>query len=624
VSPVKIGLLAASLWVCGIGAVSAAEPRPTHFHSHEEDLDDPRENSVILRQKARERVGWQDEKGKRDPVVRIKVLGINDFHGQLSAGRLVSGRPVGGAGVLASYLKSAAGSARDGHLIIHAGDHVGASPPASALLQDEPSIQFLNQLANRDCRYSDPRKSLHALAQAYFQPGCNVIGTLGNHEFDEGVSEALRLIGGGNHAKGPFLQSPYRGARFPYVISNVVRESNGQPLLAPYTVKIVKGIPIAVIGVVLKETPTIVTPSGVAGVDFLDEIQTINKYVNIVRSQGIRTIIVTIHQGIRQTPTYEGPTDADVGGLTGPIVDIVRGISSEVDLVVSGHAHGFTNALIPNASGKPLLVTQAFSASTAYGDIDLSISRKTRDVVEKSASIVTTWADEGPGLTPDADALALTNAAEQTVAPLVTRVVGAAPVAVPTTENAAGESPMGNLIADAQRVRTDADFAFMNPGGIRTSLDAGEVTWGELFAIQPFSNDLVSIDLTGAQVRTLLEQQWVGQTTPRILKTSGIWYRWQACPGYNPGAAPFCPQGGAPQVLEIRVGGPAGPVVDAAATYRVTVNSFMASGGDNYLVLPQGTNRVVGPVDLDALVDYVEEDLAGNVVASIEGRIERQ
>jgi 5'-nucleotidase len=623
----RVGVMATvALWMLSGQAISAPQSAVAHqhFHSNEEDLDDAREHSPALRAKARERVGWRDEKSKRDPIVHIKVLGFNDFHGQLSAGRLVGNRPVGGAAVLAAYLKAAGSSAEDGHLIIHAGDQVGASPPASALLQDEPSIQFLNQLANRDCYRVDPRKPFAPFVQAYFQPRCNVVGTLGNHEFDEGVTEMLRLIGGGNHPKGPFLQSPYRGARFPYVNSNVVYHKNGQPVLPPYTVKIVKGIPIAVIGAVLKETPTIVTPSGVAGVDFLDEAESINKYVNIVRKQGIRTIIVTIHQGLRQAPSYEGPTDPDVTGLSGPIVDIVRKLNGEVDLVVSGHAHGFTNALVPNGAGAPILLTQAFSASTAYDDIDLTISRRTGNVIEKSASIVTTYADEGPGLTPDADAAALTNAAEQSVAPLVNRVVGTAPAALTTVENAAGESTLGNLIADAQRVRTEADFAFMNPGGIRTNLDAGEVTWGDLFAIQPFFNDLVSMDLTGAQVRTLLEQQWVGQTNPRILKTSGLWYRWQACAGYNPSAVPFCPGGGTPQVVEIRVGGPSGALLDPAATYRVTVNSFMASGGDNYLILPSGANRVVGPVDLDALVNYVEQDLSGNVVATIEGRIERQ
>src|SRR5688572_2123953 len=226
--------VSASMWCAG---ALAAPPVYQHYHSHEEDLHDIREQSEPLRRRASERIGWRDEKSKRDPVVRIKVLGINDFHGQLSAGRLISGRPVGSAPVLAAWLRSAAASAQDGHLLIHAGDHVGASPPASALLQDEPSIQFLNQLANRECRRSDPRRPAPWWVQVNRQPHCNVVGTLGNHEFDEGVTEILRLIGGGNHSNGPFLESPWRGARFPYVIANVVRRSDGQPLLPPYTIR---------------------------------------------------------------------------------------------------------------------------------------------------------------------------------------------------------------------------------------------------------------------------------------------------------------------------------------------------------------------------------------------------
>ena len=277
-------------------------------------------------------------------------------------------------------------------------------------------------------------------------------------------------------------------------------------------------------------------------------------------------------------------------------------------MVISGHAHGFTNALLPNAAGKPTLVTQAFSASTAYSDIDITISRRTNDVVEKSAAIVTTWADSGPGLTPDAAASALAAAAAHTVAPLVERQVGVAQTDLTVSENAAGESTLGNLIADAQRVRTQADFAFMNPGGIRNNLAAGEVTWGELFTIQPFSNDLVSMDLTGAQIRTLLEQQWLNQAVPRILKTSGLTYTWDA-------ARPV-----GQRVVEIKDG--AGQLLGDAQTYRTTVNSFMASGGDGFLVLTQGTNRVVGPVDLDALVAYIEA-LPQPFTATLENRIVR-
>ncbi len=228
--------------------------------------------------------------------------------------------------------------------------------------------------------------------------------------------------------------------------------------------------------------------------------------------------------------------------------------------------------------------------------------------MEKSAAVVTTWADQGPGLTPDTQVATLVAAADERVAPLVNRSIGVAQAPVTTAENAAGESALGNLIADAQRVATNAQFAFMNPGGIRASLDAGEVLWGELFAIQPFANDLVSMDLTGAQVELLLEQQWINQNPPKILKTSGLTYTWDA-------ARPI-----GDRVIEIRDA--AGTVLGAGTTYRVTVNSFMASGGDNFLVLPSGTNRVVGPVDLDALVDYIGS-LAQPFAAQVEGRITR-
>jgi 5'-nucleotidase len=593
-----------------------------YSHSLESDEDDARElGTLATRKQASQAVGWRDEKSAHDPLVHVKLLGINDLHGRLDTGLLVAGRPVGGISILASYLKTAAAQARDGHLIIHAGDLVGASPPDSALLQDEPTIQFMNQLANRNCRHTDPRRVPWPVLTVD-QPLCNVIGTLGNHEFDEGIDEMLRLIGGGNHKNGPFLESPYRGARFSYVSANVVKKSNGQPFLPPFVVRLVGGQPIGIIGAVLKETPTIVTPTGVAGANFLDEADSINTYARFLNALGVRTIVVTIHQGMRQVPTYTGPTDPTITGLTGANVDIVRRLDSSVDVVISGHTHQFSNALINNNAGHPILVTQAFSSGTAYDDIDLAISRKSHDVVEKVGSVQTTWADEGPGLTPDADAAALANAADTVTGPLVNRVVGVAPEAIDRTESPAGESTMGNLIADAQRIRSGTQFAFMNPGGIRENLNAGTVTWGELFTIQPFSNDLVSMDLTGAQIKTLLEQQWVGQPSPKILKTSGIWYRWQACPGYNPGVTPFCASG-QPQILEMRAGGPTGALIDPTATYRVTVNSFMATGGDNYLILPSGLNRVVGFVDLAALVDYVEQDLAGNVVSHIEGRIER-
>lgn len=577
-----------------------------HSHSLEEDQHDERIEGASARRQAAERLTWRDSRWNYDPIVQIKLLGINDFHGQLSA-RAVGARPAGGAAVLASYLRAASDSAKDGAIIVHAGDHVGASPPNSALLQDEPAIGVLNQLGNKYCHPVSLFRKLPYEIQAYSQPRCNIVGTFGNHEFDDGIDEALRLVYGGNHKNGPFIEKRWQGARFPYISANVINESTGRSVLPPHTVKVVDGVRIGFIGAVLKETPTIVTPTGVAGLKFIDEADAINASVKQLQRQGVKTIVVTIHQGLRQT-SYEGPTDPTVNNLTGPIVDIVKRLDSEVDVVISGHAHGFTNALIPNNQGKQVLVTQAFSASTAYGDIDLSISRRSSDVVEKSAAVITTWGDAGPGLSPDVKVAELVATADERVAPLVNRVVGTVTTVLTRTESSAGESALGNLIADAQRVTTDADFAFMNPGGIRADLDAGEVTWGDLFTIQPFANDLVSMDLTGAQIKLLLEQQWLGQTSARILKSSGLTYSWD-------GARPV-----GDRVTQI-LGADSVPL-DPAATYRVTVNSFIAAGGDNFLVLVQGTNRVIGPVDLAALVEHVQS-LPQPFSAAIEGRITR-
>lgn len=584
----------------------AAQAHNQYSHSNESDQFDERIEGQAARNRASHRLTWRDSRWKHDPVVKIKLLGINDFHGQLSP-RAVGARPAGGAAVLASYLRVASEAAKDGAIIVHAGDHVGASPPNSALLQDEPAISVMNELANKHCLPVRLFRKLPYDVQAFTQPRCNIVGTFGNHEFDEGIGEALRLVYGGNHEDGPFLEQRWQGAQFPYISANVIDESTGRSVLPPHTVKVIDGVRIGFIGAVLKETPTIVTPTGVAGLEFIDEAVAINSSVRQLKRQGVKTIVVTIHQGTGQT-SYNGPTDPEVAPPSGPILDIVQRLDSEVDVVISGHAHGFTNALVPNSRGKEILLTQAFSASTAYGDIDLSISRKSADVVEKSAAIVTTWGDEGPGLAPDVKVAEIVAQADERVAPLVDRVVGTVTTALNRTENSAGESSLGNLIADAQRVQTGAQFAFMNPGGIRADLAAGEVTWGDLFTIQPFGNDLVSMDLTGAQIKTLLEQQWQGQSFARILKTSGLTYTWD-------NARPV-----GDRVTQI-LAADATPL-DPAATYRVTVNSFIAAGGDNFLVLPEGTNRVVGPVDLEALVDYVES-LPQPFTAAIEGRIVR-
>lgn len=571
---------------------SAAHPGVVPAQGGCADHDEPEPSGA--RERAAKRVHWRSKAHRPKGSVNVKLLGFNDFHGQLSAGRLVGGRPVGGAAVLGAYLKAEREGFEGRTLVIHAGDQVGASPPASALLQDEPSISFLNLLANRHCR-----------RKARLDPRCDLVGTLGNHEFDEGTDEMKRLIFGGNHEAGPFLEDPYRGARFPYVSANVVDSETGRPILPPFVVKRVAGVQVGVIGAVLKETPTIVTPTGVAGLTFLDEATEINRYARRLKRLGVRSIVVTIHQGGRQT-SFEGSTQPD-GIVEGAIVDIVNALDDEIDVVVSGHSHSFTNAILENQNGTPILVTQAFSASTAYDDIELSIDRRSGDVTEKSAQIVTTYADVAPGSSPDDAIGEIVAQAEALTAPLVNQVVGESAVAISREQNDAGESALGNLIADAQRAALGTDFAFMNPGGIRADLDAGPVTWGELFTIQPFGNSLVQMTLSGAQVVTLLEQQWENQPFPRILQISGLSYTWDES----------LPIGS--RIVEVLEDG---VPIDPSALYSVTVNSFMAAGGDNFLVLVDGVDRLGGPVDLDALIEYVSA-LPQPFSAAVEGRITR-
>lgn len=525
---------------------------------------------------------------------KVQLLAFNDFHGQLGPGKRVGERPVGSAPVFAAYLRAAIASFEGDSLLVHAGDFVGASPPASGLLQDEPSIAFLNLLANEHCRY-----------ELRLEPRCNVVGTPGNHEFDEGLTELLRLLQGGSHARSPGFERPWRGARVPYVSANVVARATGAPILPPYVIKQLGGERVAVIGAVLDATPSLVVARGVAALRFLPEAQAINRAVERVRAQGVEAIVVTIHQGAAQ-PAYEGPTRSDLPPPEGEIVDIVKALSPAVDVVISGHAHAFTNTLIETGKGSPVLLTQALSAGMAFAAIELTIDGATHDVVAKQARVIVTYADQGPGLRPAADVAALVARAEVEVEEKVSTVVGYAPLALRADPSPAGESALGNLIADAQRRAVQAELALMNAGGIRTDIEPGEVTWGELFAVQPFGNYVLSLELTGAEILRLLERQWE-HTPARILQTSGLTYTYRA-------SAPL----GA-RVLDARVNGK--PLV-RTARYRVAVNDFLAGGSGGFELLARGRKRKVGVLDLDALCAFIAAQ-GGHVSAEIEGRIER-
>ncbi|MGX6446108.1 bifunctional 2',3'-cyclic-nucleotide 2'-phosphodiesterase/3'-nucleotidase [Neobacillus sp. K501] len=491
--------------------------------------------------------------------VKTQLLGINDLHGQLDYSTKVNGEVVGGIEYLAAYLKQRE-ALNPNTLMLHAGDAVGASRPVSALLQDEPTIQFLNEIG--------------------FD-----LGTLGNHEFDEGITEMMRLIKGGYHKNTGYFE----GASFPYVAANVVQEKSGELLLDPYVIKEIEGKKIGFIGVITTETPSIVTASGVAGVKFTDEVEAINKYTAELKGKGIEAIVVLAHN--------PGTSAVDGSNPTGEVVQFANEVDDEVDVIIGAHDHKYLNSTV---DGK--LLVQSYSYGTAFSDIDLAIDPVTGEIVAKRAEIVSTFQKN---ITPDAKIKAELDGYLADIAPITGAVVGEAAVEITKVANEAGESALGNLIADSMRDATKSDFAFMNSGGIRDNLNKGPITWGELFAIQPFGNDVVTLTVTGEQIRTLLNQQFSADRN-RIMAISGLKYTW----------SPEKPLG--EKVLDIFL--PNGKKIDPKANYTVAVNNFMADGGDGYTILKQGKDRKVWMTDLDALINYVKAQKQP-ISAAIEGRI---
>jgi 5'-nucleotidase len=509
-------------------------------------------------------------------MVEVQLLAVNDFHGNLvppagSSGR-VGSTNAGGVEYLATHIATLR-SQNPNTAVVSAGDMIGASPLLSALFHDEPTIEAFN-LIGLD------------------------YNAVGNHEFDEGIAELIRMQEGGCHpVDGCLDNDDFTGAEFRFLAANVKWKKNGKPVFPAYKTKAFNGVQVAFIGMTLEGTPSIVSPSGIAQLKFEDEADTVNALIPELKRRGVEAIVVVVHEGGTQAlpAPYNGCT-----GISGPIVDIVNRMDDAVDVVITGHTHQPYNCTI---DGK--LVTSAFSFGRLVTKIDLTVDRATRDVVAKVADnrIVTRDVPKDPRLT------SLIGKYDAIAAPLSNRVIGGITADITRTNSAAGESALGDVIADAQLYATspasfgEAVVAFMNPGGIRADLTyagsaAGEgdgnVTYGEAFTVQPFGNSLVTMTLTGAQIDTLLEQQFVGCGQPfnRILQVSASFeYAWSAT-----GTA--CNKVD-PQSIRIN-----GVMVVPGASYRVTVNSFLADGGDNFAVLTQGTNRLGGAVDTDALEDY--------------------
>ncbi|MGE0877316.1 MAG: bifunctional UDP-sugar hydrolase/5'-nucleotidase [Acidimicrobiia bacterium] len=502
--------------------------------------------------------------------VEMQMLNINDFHGNLEPpGGAIAGQSVGGSEYLATQLKMARGNFGGNSITVTAGDNVGASPLISALFSDEPTIQSLNAMGVE-------------------------LAAVGNHEFDRGSDHLLRLANGGCAGDADACKTgPYTGASFQYLGANVTVNATGKTLFPASAIKTFSGVKVGFIGLTLKGTPDIVTPSGVAGLTFGDEITTINAQVPLLKAEGANAIVVLIHEG----GTPNGSDFNACPNFSGAITAIAQGVDSSIKAIVSGHTHQPYNCVI---AGKR--VTSASSFGRVYTDERLWLDRNTGEVVDVTATNKLVTRD----VAKDAAQTALIGQYKALSGPLEARVVGKVAGVITRTALPTGESPLGDLIADSQLAATaGASFgssvmAFMNPGGIRADLPPtplpadGSITYGNIFTVQPFGNSLVVKTMTGAQIQSVLEQQFVGcggQTTQRILQISnGLTYTINA-------AATDC----ADKVTNLQLGG---NPIEAGTSYRVTMNSFLADGGDGFTVFRNGTDQLGGALDLEAVEQY--------------------
>ncbi len=546
----------------------------------------------------------------------VKIIAFNDCHGNLQTGSYapVAGQPAvtaGGIDYLAAYVAELQ-SENPNHVVVSSGDLVGASPLISAFYHDEATMAAMNLL------------------------GLD-FGAVGNHEFDRGPAELLRKQSGGCFPSG--LQTclekrEFPGAAFKYLATNVVYTATGKTLFPPYLIKTFQGVRIAFIGVGLKGTPSIVTPQGVSGLTFKDEAETVNALIPERHTQGVHAIIVLVHQGGTQSPATGGINDC-AGGLGGPtnspIVEVVSRLSDSVDLVISGHTHKAYSCRLPNSAGRLIPVTQAGYYGRLLSNIDLSVDRLTGRVTHIAASNLVVSHPAADALMSPVHPFLLSPSIERiralvadyavAVAPLANQVIGAIAAPLTNVPGPSGEEPAGDLIADSEFAATSpaqmggAVIAFVNAGGVRPpGFDVAQatyphnVTYQEAFAVRPFGNSLVTMTLTAGEIKDLLEQQFPGcngQTTNRILQvSSGLHVDWSLS------AAP-CQEIVSVTLLTPADDGPIDRIVDHGVVqhpttlYRVTVDNYLASGGDDFSILPQGTNRIGGPQDIDALVAYL-------------------
>lgn len=548
----------------------------------------------------------------------VKIIGFNDYHGNLQSPGTFSTDlgvpaaqrvPVGGADYIAAHVARLK-ARQPQHVVVGAGDMIGATPLISSLFHDEPSVETLNRIGLE-------------------------FNAVGNHEFDHGTAHLLRLQQGGckvvdgqvdaNSCQGAKVGTPvpFEGAKFRWLSANVVVTATGRTLLPAYGVKRFHGVPVAFVGMTLKDTPAIVSPSGVAGLEFRDEAATVNALVPELRAAGIEAIVVLVHEGGVQTGSL-ADINACAGNLAGtPIARIVGQLDDAVDVVLSGHTHAAYNCRLPNAAGRLVPVSSASAFGRVLSDIDVQIDPARRDIV--AVQVTNRLVDRSDTtVAPDAALASIVNGYDALVAPRAAVVIGAIAAELPNNAgDAACNMPAGALIADAQLAATAAPafggaaIAFMNRGGVRTpgftyrqraGEGDGNVTYGEAFTTQPFGNSLVTLTLTAQDIKELLEQQFAGcrgqlaGATRIMIPSAGFKYRWNGAKACDQRVhSVTLTRDGRTETLVDADGRVLGP----AREYRVTVNSFMASGGDGFATLLKGRAPLGGALDIDALVDYM-------------------
>lgn len=507
--------------------------------------------------------------------LEVRLVGLNDFHGYLdpspgsipdpSAPGGVRREALGGVAHLASAIRTLTDD-RPHHAVIGVGDLIGASPLNSSLLREEPTIEALSRLGMK-------------------------LSPVGNHEFDYGLGELMRLQQGGCHAAGCLWDDDFPGAGFQYLAANVRLAQSGAPLFPPSAVLEFDGVRIGFIGVTLEGTPNVTLRQHVRHLRFLPEAPTINAEAARLRAQGIEALVALIHEGARPEGASVDP--ATCAGLRGPLLDIVAKLDPAIDLVLSAHSH---QAYVCRYQGR--LITQGMPYGRALTVVDLKLDRRSGDVLDVAAQNLPVRSSVYP---PDPEFAALAARAAELTAGARERVIGR--LAVERIENGppGRESPLSRLIADAQLEfgrAQGAQLALMNFGGIRADLPEAPrpdraITYGDVAKVHPFGNDLILLELSGAELLAVLNEQG-GGNNPGIKLTPSRGFSYAV---RHDGAGRI-----EIPAAEVRLDG---RVLDPTAHYRIVVNSFLAGGGDDLPTLARGRNAQTLGLDRDALIQYL-------------------